>query len=192
MRLFSALYDRVMRWAVHPKATWYLGGLSFAESSFFPIPPDVLLAPMTLARPEAGARFALLTTIASVIGGVAGYLIGFFALDIVAPLLERLGWWENYLQVRGWFDHWGFWAVLIAGFSPVPYKFFTIAAGALGMFLPLFMVASLIGRGSRFFLVAYLIKWGGSAMEQKLRRNIDVIGWLCVAVFVIAYLILRH
>ncbi len=180
MRIFSRLYERVLSWSGHPKAEWYLGALSFAESSFFPVPPDVLLAPMTLAKPAMGPRFALTTTMASVVGGVAGYLIGYFALEAITPWLIDLGYMDNYNTVRGWFETWGFWAVLAAGFSPIPYKLFTIAAGALAMVMPLFLLASLVGRGARFFLVAGLVMWGGPKVEQRLRTHIDTIGWTVV------------
>ena len=96
-----------------------LRALSFAESSFFPIPPDVMLAPMTLARPDAATRFALLTTVTSVAGGLAGYAIGYFAMDLAEPWMREAGYWEGYTEVREWFVVWGFWAVLAAGFSPI-------------------------------------------------------------------------
>jgi membrane protein YqaA with SNARE-associated domain len=191
MRLFGPLYDRVLGWAAHPRARWYLGGLSFAESSFFPIPPDVMLAPMALARPVDAWRLALLTTLTSVAGGVLGYLIGYFALDLVEPWIVSAGYWDGYLQVRGWFQTWGFWAVLAAGFSPIPYKLFTIAAGALGMFLPVFVLASIIGRGGRFFLVAGLIRWGGAPMEARLRRNVEFLGWLVVGLLLVAWFVVQ-
>ncbi|HUO82107.1 MAG TPA: YqaA family protein [Gammaproteobacteria bacterium] len=187
MRLFSALYTRVLAWSAHPHAKWYLGGLSFAESSFFPIPPDVMLAPMTLARPDQGLRYALITTVMSVLGGIAGYLIGMFALELIEPLLLEFGYWDGYLRARAWFEDWGFWAIFVAGFSPIPYKVFTIAAGALRMNLPLFILASALGRGARFFLVAGLVMWGGPRVEAHLRRHIDVIGWAVVVLLVAAY-----
>lgn len=192
MRLFGPLYDRVLVWAGRRDAKWYLAGLSFAESSFFPVPPDVMLAPMTLANPKDGFRLALITTIASVIGGVAGYAIGYFALDLVEPWLRDAGYWDGYLEVRGWFEHWGFWAVLAAGFSPIPYKLFTIASGALAMFLPAFIAASFLGRAARFYLVAGLISWGGKSMEDTIRRNVEVIGWVTVVALVVAYLLIRN
>jgi membrane protein YqaA with SNARE-associated domain len=192
MRLFGPLYDRVLAWAGHRHAPRYLGALSFAESSFFPIPPDVMLAPMTLARPAAATRLALLTTVASVLGGLAGYAIGYFAMDLAEPWMRNAGYWEGYLEVRHWFERWGFWAVLAAGFSPIPYKLFTIAAGTLAMFLPAFVVASLVGRGARFFLVAYLVRWGGPAVERRLRTHVEILGWAFVALLVIAYLLLRE
>jgi membrane protein YqaA with SNARE-associated domain len=191
MRLFGPLYDRVLGWAAHPKARWYLGGLSFAESSFFPIPPDVMLAPMALARPVDAWRLALLTTLTSVAGGVLGYMIGYFALDLIEPWLVSSGHWEGYLQARDWFHTWGFWAVLAAGFSPIPYKLFTIAAGALAMFLPVFVLASIVGRGGRFFLVAGLIRWGGAPMETRLRRHVEFLGWLFVGLLLIAWFIVQ-
>ena len=187
MRLFSSLYDRVLKWAAHPHAERYLVALSFAESSFFPIPPDVLLAPMTLANPARGWRLALLTTIASVIGGLAGYAIGWLALGTIEPLLMSMGYWDGYLRATEWFVAWGFLAVLVAGFSPIPYKVFTIAAGALHLLLPIFVLASLIGRGGRFFLVAGLLRWGGEPMEQRLRKHVDLIGVISIALLVLAY-----
>ncbi len=170
-----------MQWARHPHAPWYLGGLSFAESSFFPVPPDVMLAPMSLAQPRRAWEFALLTTVTSVLGGVFGYLIGLFAFDLVEPLLQDAGYYPRYLQAKSWFDEWGFWAILLAGFSPIPYKVFTITAGVITMaFLP-FVLASVVGRGARFFLVAGLMSWGGAGMEQRLHGWVDIIGWLTVA-----------
>jgi len=192
MRLFSKIFDRVMVWSRHPKAPWYLAALSFSESSFFPVPPDVMLAPMVLARPRSAWRFAGLTTVASVVGGAAGYLIGALAIEAIEPLLHRLDYWDVYLKARLWFQTWGFWAVLAAGFSPIPYKIFTIAAGAMSMLLVPFLLASLVGRGARFFLVAGLIAWGGSRFESNLKRYIDAIGWGLVAMGLLAYIALRN
>jgi membrane protein YqaA with SNARE-associated domain len=191
MRLFGPLYDRVLAWSGHPHAQWYLGGLSFAESSFFPIPPDVMLAPMTLARPASWLRLAFITTITSVLGGLAGYAIGYFALDLIEPWLRSSAYWDGYVEVQGWFETWGFWAVLVAGFSPIPYKLFTISAGALAMFLPLFAIASFVGRGARFYLVAWLIRTGGPAMESRLRQHVELLGWIAVALVVLAVVFLH-
>ncbi|MEK8089398.1 YqaA family protein [Thermithiobacillus plumbiphilus] len=190
--MFSTLYAKVMQWAVHPHAPRYLAGISFAESSFFPIPPDVMLAPMALAQPGKAWRYALLTTVASVLGGAFGYLLGMFAFDVIEPLIRDAGYWSQYQQANDWFDKWGFWAIFIAGFSPIPYKVFTIAAGVIGMaFLP-FLIASTIGRGARFFMVAGLMKWGGAPMEAKLRLYIDRIGWATVMLALLAFIALRY
>lgn len=191
MKIFSILYDRVLHWVTHPHAERYLAGLSFAESSFFPIPVDVMLAPMTLAQPARGWRFAFIATLSSVVGGLAGYAIGWLMLDAIEPLLMSFGYWDAYIRSIEWFMAWGFLAVLAAGFSPIPYKIFTIAAGALHMFLPVFVVASLVGRGGRFFLVAGLVIYGGEQMERRLRAHIDIIGWLIVAIGVFGMLLLR-
>lgn len=191
MKIFSPLYSRAMAWARHRHAPWYLGALSFAESSFFPIPPDVMLAPMSLASPARAWRFALLTTLASVAGGLLGYLIGHYAFDVLEPMLRESHYWESYQRAVSWFQQWGFWAIFVAGFSPIPYKVFTIAAGALSMALLPFTLASLIGRGMRFFLVAGLMAYGGPRMEASLHRYIDRLGWLTVAALALILMIYR-
>lgn len=193
MRIFSSLYDRVMQWSRHRHAPYYLAGLSFAESSFFPIPPDVMLAPMSMANPRQSWWLAGLTTVASVLGGLLGYAIGVFFFDLVQPLVAEGGRYQAvFQQSKDWFDQWGAWAVFVAGFSPIPYKVFTITAGVLSMALAPFVLASAIGRGSRFFLVAALMAWGGERMEGALRRYVDRIGWvmilLVVAVILANYL----
>jgi membrane protein YqaA with SNARE-associated domain len=190
--MFTRLYDKCMAWARHRHAAWYLTGLSFAESSFFPIPPDVRLAPLSMARPERFLRYASITTLASVAGGLFGYLIGRFAFELVEPWIRQAGYHEKYLHVHEWFSEWGFWAILIAGFSPIPYKVFTIAAGTLTMNVPLFIAGSFFGRGGRFFLVAGMMAWGGPAMEEKLRSRVEHIGWLLVIIGIMAYLYFRY
>lgn len=191
MRLFGPLYTRVMGWSRHPRAPWLLGGLSFAESSFFPVPPDVMLAPMAMARPKRAMVLALITTLASVVGGILGWFIGAFALEAVQPLLVEHGHQPAFQRATAWFADWGFWAILIAGFSPIPYKVFTIAAGALAMSLPGFILASFLGRGLRFFLVAGLMARGGPRMEEALGRWVDWLGWAGVVLLVAAWLLLR-
>ena len=190
--MFTSLYDRCMQWARHRHAAWYLSGLSFAESSFFPIPPDVMLAPMSMAQPDRAWRYAALTTLFSVLGGLLGYLIGYYAFDLIQPWLQESHYWSKYLVAREWFEEWGFWAILVAGFSPIPYKVFTIAAGTLAMSLPVFIIGSILGRGGRFFLVAALMAWGGPAMEAKLRMYVERIGWAVVVAAVIAFLYFRN
>jgi membrane protein YqaA with SNARE-associated domain len=189
VKIFSPLYDLALRWSRHPHAERYLAGVSFSESSFFPIPPDVLLAPMTLAQPVRWWRFAVLTTVASVLGGLLGYLIGYAAIEAVTPLLHRVGYWEHFQTAQSWFARYGFWAILAAGFTPIPYKVFTIAAGAAHMGLLPFTLGSLVGRGARFLLVAGLVRWGGAPIEHHIRRYIDGLGWATLAVLGIGYLV---
>jgi len=186
--LFKRLYNRVLFWSVHPKASKYLFALSFAESSFFPIPPDVMLAPMCLAKPKKSFYFALLTTVGSVVGGVFGYLIGLFSFELIEPLIEMLNYTEKLEHVMVWFTEWGFWAILIAGFSPIPYKFFTIAAGMLSMLFVPFVFASIIGRGARFFLVAFLVSLGGDTLRHKLNDYVEMIGWVTSFIIVVGLL----
>lgn len=180
-----------MQWSRHRRAPWFLAGLSFTESSFFPIPPDVMLAPMSLAAPQRAWWFAFITTLASVLGGLFGYAIGYFAFDLIEPWLSQSRYWPAYEQAVAWFEKWGFWAIFVAGFSPIPYKVFTIAGGVAGMAVLPFTLASVVGRGARFFLVAGLMAWGGARMEAVLRKYVDGLGWATVAAVVVGVLVYR-
>jgi membrane protein YqaA with SNARE-associated domain len=186
LKIFSRLYDWVLGWAKHPRASRYLAALSFAESSFFPIPPDVMLAPMALARRDRAWWFAFITTVWSVLGGALGYLIGMFLFDVLAqPLISFYDASEAFATAQDKFKAHGVWIVFIAGFTPIPYKIFTISAGLASMAFFPFVVASLIGRGARFFLVSALIYFGGERFESGLRRYVDLIGWLMIALIVV-------
>jgi membrane protein YqaA with SNARE-associated domain len=192
MKIFSALYEWTLKWAEHKFAPRILAILAFAESVFLPIPPDVLLAPMVLAQRDKAWRFATITTIASVLGGMVGYVLGYLMFEPwIQPLITEFGYQARFDKAMLWFSEWGVWVVFIAGFSPIPYKLFTVSAGFLNMaFLP-FLLASSIGRGMRFFLVAGVIRWGGSPMEKKIRQWVDVLGWLVVSAIIIAYIATR-
>lgn len=190
--MFKKLYDKALDWSRHKHALKYLIVLSFTESSFFPIPPDVMLAPMALAQPNKAFRFALWTTIASVLGGIFGYVIGYFLFDTINPWLQTTHYWDSYLIAERWFKEWGVLAVFVAGFSPIPYKVFTITAGALQMlFLP-FVLASFVGRGGRFFLVAMLLAAGGEKLESQLRKYMDAIGWATVVLIIVGAVIYKY
>ncbi len=181
----------VLRWAEHKHADKYLAGLSFAESSFFPVPVDVMLAPMVLASPKRWWRLALIATIFSVLGGVAGYFIGLFSFDIIEPLLHKYGYWERFELARSWFEKWGVWVVFIAGFSPIPYKVFTIASGALHMSLLPFAIISLVGRGARFGLVAWVVYLSANKIKSISPKWIEIMGWFVVIISIIGYIIIR-
>ncbi|MEI7840680.1 MAG: YqaA family protein [Methylococcaceae bacterium] len=185
--MFRKLYDNTLRWSQHRHATRYLGFVSFADSSFFPITPLVMLVPMVLAQPDKAVRFALLTTLMSALGAILGYSIGYFLFEAIAPWLQTTHYWNDYLAAKIEVDKWGIWAVLIGGFLPIPYKIFTITAGSLNMALLPFLLVSTLGRGTRFLIVALLVKFGGKKFETKLSHYINKIGWICVALIVIGF-----
>lgn len=187
MQVFEKTYQGVMRFSRRKSAPYYLSLLSFVESFILPFPPpDVMLAPMAMARPERALRYAALTLFFSVLGGLVGYLIGAFLFDQAQPYIIEWGYQARFDRVTQWFQHWGFWAVLVAGFSPVPYKLFTIAAGVLHLALIPFVLASIIGRGARFYLVAWCLAKFGPAIEAKLIKNIERVGWIIVAALLLA------
>jgi len=191
MKIFSYLYDKMLAWSAHRHAPYYLAGVSFAESSFFPIPPDIMLLTMGFATPKRAWHYALLALIFSVLGGCFGYVIGMFFMDILQPYILVSPHAAAYEHVRTWFEHWGVGIVLVAGFTPIPYKLFTIAAGAMQMaFIP-FVLASIVGRGARFFLVSALVVLFGERFNKRLRRWIDWIGWCLVIALVIGFSIIK-
>jgi len=188
--MFESIYQGVMRFSRRREAAYYLSLLSFVESFILPFPPpDVMLAPMSLAHPSRAMRFAALTLLFSVLGGLVGYLIGAFLFDLAEPYIIAWGYEARFEKVTTWFEHWGFWAVLVAGFSPVPYKLFTIAAGVLNLALIPFVLASIIGRGARFFLLAWCLARYGPAIEPKLVRYIEYIGWTVIGLLALAIVI---
>jgi membrane protein YqaA with SNARE-associated domain len=192
MRIFTFLYNKMMDWARHQYAPYYLYVLSFAESSFFPVPPDVMLMPMALAKPDRAWIYAAYTTIASVLGGVFGYFIGALAFKLIHPYIIQLGYEGSYEQIQRWFNVWGFWLMFFAGFAPIPYKLFTIAAGAMHIALLPFILGSAVGRGGRFFLVTGVMLWGGERMEQLVARYIERIGWIVVILLLFVYWFWYH
>ena len=193
MKIFTKIYEICLKWAKHKHAAYYLGVISFFESVIFPIPVDVMLAPMCLARIDRAWNYALIATVTSVLGGLFGYLLGYYAFEgFIEPLLADMGLTQRYEMAANWFVEYGVWIVFVAGFAPIPYKFLTVSAGALVMPLIPFMIASLVGRAGRFYLVAYLIRLGGEKMEQKLHKIIDYIGWGVVIVAILGYLLYKY
>lgn len=178
MTLFEPIYSAILRCAKHRHAERYLAGISFAESSFFPIPVDVMLAPMVLAEPDKAWRLASITTLMSVIGGCFGYLIGAFFFDAYGALIiDYLHAQETFDKVQASYLEHGMLIVLLAGFTPIPYKVFTIASGVVGIaFLP-FVAMSLLSRGARFFIVAGLVRLGGDKLESVLHQQVEWLGW---------------
>lgn len=190
--MFAKLYAKVLLWSKLPRAPWYLAGVSVAEASFFPIPTDVMLAPMVMSRRDQAWFLAGLTTVTSVLGGVIGYMIGMFAFELVEPWLLSGSRAEHYATVQHWFTEYGVWVVFIGGFTPIPYKIFTITAGAAAMALLPFVLASLVARGLRYTLVAAMVRYGGPMFERHLLKYIDWLGWACVLGLALLYFFYRH
>lgn len=191
MKLFGTLYDKTMQWAKHRYATFWLTLTSFIEAIFFPIPPDVMLIPMAMSKPKSAVKFALYTSIASVLGGMIGYGLGYYAFDFVSQYIHQLGYQAHWDKAMSWFEQWGILVVFVAGFSPIPYKVFTICAGVMQMvFLP-FVLTSFVSRAARFFLVAKLAAWGGEKFADRLRQYIEIIGWVVIIIAILAYFLLR-
>ncbi len=184
MQVLARLTDRVLAWARMPKAPALLCAVSFAESVFFPIAVDVMLVPMCVARPRQVWRLASLTLVFSVAGGLAGLMLGYLAMDAVLPWIEELGWGEQYFRVQDWYQRWGYWALVIAAFTPLPYKIFAISAGGLNMDVGTFLTASFLGRGMRFFLVAALAAWLGPKALTAIRYS-DAVGWTLVGLVIL-------
>jgi membrane protein YqaA with SNARE-associated domain len=174
--MLHRLYQRVLALAAGPQAPAWLAGIAFAEASFFPIPPDVLLIPMALSRPDRAWRYATICTIGSVVGGAFGYLIGYELFEQLAkPILHVYGYDNAYESFRQTFAKWGLWFILIKGLTPIPYKIVTISAGAAAFNFPLFMAASVVTRGGRFFLVATLLRFFGDHVRVFIERRLGLV-----------------
>ncbi len=170
------IYDWTLSLAERKTSSWWLGLISFSEASFFPIPPDVLLIPLCLGAIRRALKFALICSIASVLGGLAGYAIGFygwetlegFFYDFVPGFTP-----EKFEEISGWYEEWGWYIVFLAGFTPIPYKVFTVASGVMDMALIPFLLASAVSRSARFFLVAILISKFGEPMKERIDRHFN-------------------
>jgi len=174
--MLRALYDWTIRMADHPRALWVLAVVSFAESSVFPIPPDVLMIPMILARPSRAWLIATVALVASVLGGMLGYAIGAFAYESIGqPILAALGKGEAMEAFNTRFNDFGFWAVLTAGVTPFPYKVITIMSGWTGMPLATFVATSILARALRFFLVAGLLWKFGAPVRDFIERRLGLL-----------------
>lgn len=174
--MIRRLYDWTMSLSRSPQAMWALAIVSFVESSVFPIPPDVLMIPMIIARPRRAFLIAAVATLASVAGALLGYYIGAVLFDTVGrPVLEFYGKGGDFDTFAVTYNDWGAWAVLIAGVTPFPFKVITIASGVTGLSLPVFIVASLIARAIRFFLVAALLWKFGAPIQDFIERRLGLV-----------------
>lgn len=193
MKIFAPLYNKVMLWSKHKHAPFYLYFTSFIESIFWPIPVDIMLAPMALAQQSKAWRYAFGATLFSVLGGAAGYYLGHFLYEpVVLPFIEMMHYQDKMLTAQSWFNEWGIMVIFIASFTPIPFKVFTVTAGVMNMAFWPFLLTALVGRALRFYLVAGLMVIGGKEMEAKLGRYIDILGWLTIIAAVILYFVLKH
>ena len=182
--MFRKLYEWVMRLAGSRQAPAALAVISFAESSFFPIPPDVMLGPMVLARREKAFLYAGICTVASVLGGMLGYAIGVYLEPVGQAILRLFGHPEGQAEFQKWFDQWGLWVILIKGATPIPYKLVTITAGLARFDLFTFVWASMLTRGFRFFAVAAVLKYYGPAMLKEFERRLNLYAILLIVLLV--------
>ena len=183
--MLRRLYDWVMGLAASRHASTSLFAVSFAESSFFPVPPDVMLAPMVLARPDRAWRYAAICSLASVLGGILGYAIGYFLEPVGVWMMTVTGHAGGMAEFKCWYDQYGVWVILAKGLTPIPYKLVTIASGLAAFSFPMFIVASVITRSARFFIVAWVVKKFGPAMMPVIEKRLALFAGLLFALLVI-------
>ncbi|HYI48687.1 MAG TPA: YqaA family protein [Allosphingosinicella sp.] len=183
--MFRALYDWTLRMAGHRHAIRYMGAVSFAESSFFPIPPDVMVVPMVLARREQAYWIATICTVTSVLGGIFGYAIGHFLSESLGRWLVQLYHIEEKMEgLRILYGQYGSWVILVKGLTPIPFKLVTIASGWFSFNFPLFVLLAAITRGFRFFLIAWLLKRYGEPVQAFIEKRLTLVSWLFLAALV--------
>jgi len=187
------LYDWTMGLAAHRHAAWALAGVSFIESSVFPIPPDVLLIPMVLADRARAFRIALVCTVASVLGGLLGYVIGHYLYaEIGKPILDFYGYAPKFAEFQAKYNAWGAWAVFMAGVTPFPYKVITILSGVTGLDVLAFTLASAVSRGIRFYAVAWLLWRFGPPIRDFIERRLNLLFWLFTALLIGGFVVARY
>ena len=187
--MIKNLYNKTMALAGHPQAIFLLGAVSFIEASFFPIPPDVMLIPMVLMNPSRAWLFALVATAFSVLGGIFGYIIGTFSYEHIAePLLYSLGKEAQMVNFSNKYNEIGFWAVITAGISPIPYKVVTIMSGATNLNFAVFLGASMASRGVRFFVVAGLLHFYGHEIRDFIERYLNWVFMLFVILLIAGFI----
>ena len=190
--MLRRLYDRVLALAGSRRAGLWLAIISFVESSFFPIPPDALLVPMVLARPDRALRLAFVCTAASVTGGALGYLIGYALFDVLAqPILRAYHYQEAFAAFQAKYAEWGLWIILIKGLTPIPYKIVTIASGAAHFDFLVFMLASAATRGVRFFAVALLLRRFGEPVRAFIEKRLTLVTSLLAVGIIGGFLVLK-
>lgn len=190
--VIKRLYDWVLHWAHTPYGTWALFILAFTESSFFPIPPDVLLIALTISIPAKAFRYALICSIGSVIGGLFGYFIGWQLMDVIGvPIIKLYNLAEQYEVIRRSYEEHNVLIVFIAAFTPIPYKLITITAGAFEINIISFTIASLVGRSARFYLVAWLIHRFGQRIKEFIEKYFNILTVIFVALIILGFIVAK-
>lgn len=189
--MLRPLYDWTLKQAARPNAEKVLAAISFAESSFFPIPPDVMLVPMALAKPERAYRLALICTIASVLGGLLGYAIGYYLADVGMKILGLFGYAGNLDAFHNWIQEWGAWAILAKGLTPIPFKLVTIASGMGQLNIFIFTACCIVTRGARFFLSAYLLKRFGPQARELIEKRLYLAVGIFIAILVLGFVAIK-
>lgn len=186
------IYDKTLDLASRPNAHLWLFAISFIESSFFPIPPDIMIIPMVLACQKNAYKIAATATISSVLGGCLGYAIGVFGFEVIAkPLLEFYGYMENFHKFEDAYHQYGAWIVFIAGLTPIPYKLITIASGIVRLDLTIFIIASILARGMRFYLIAWLLKRFGEPMKSFIEKNLNLLSIIFVILLIGGFALIK-
>lgn len=193
MRLLRKTYDWILHWSSTKYALPALAILSFAESSFFPIPPDVLLIAMTVAVPLKAFRYAAVCSVASVLGGMFGYFLGWQFMDVIGiRIVEFYHFQEQFDKIGGWYEKYNAWAVGAAGFTPLPYKVFTLAAGAFQINFPVFVLASLVSRSARFFIVAALIYKFGAPIKVFIEKYFNILSIVFIVLLFGGFVLVKY
>ena len=193
MNILRKLYDWTLNKANHPKSHWFLALISFAESSFFPIPPDIILIPMIIAKRTKAFIYAMVCTISSVLGGVFGYLIGYFFYNSIGFLIVRYYSLDDlFSKFESNFNEYGYLIVFGASFTPFPFKFITIASGLFGLNIFLFILFAFIGRGLRFFLLAALLKLFGNIISKLIDRYFNILATLFCILLIGGFILIKY
>ena len=191
--MLQRLYGRIIAIAAGPNALWALIAVAFAESSFFPLPPDLLLIPMILAQPRAAWRLAAYCTLASVVGGLLGYAIGYYGFDLIGrPILDFYHAMPRYDALKAGFDRWGVWIIILKGMTPIPYKLVTIASGVAHFDFLAFVGASIVSRSLRFFLLAALLWWFGPGVREFIEKRLLLVTTAFALCLVGGFLVIRY
>ena len=192
MKYINLLYNWTISKAQNPKAKWFLAFVSFIESSFFPIPPDVILIPMILSNRNKAWLYSLICTLSSVLGAVLGYLIGFFFFETIGTIIiETYNLISDFNNIKNYYDQYGVWLVLAGGFSPFPYKLITITSGFFNLNLPLFILVSFVARGARFFLIAILLWYYGPKIRLLIEKNLGKFSLLFILLLILGFTLIK-